>query len=85
VFVVTTQTRIELPGFADGSTWSPGSAAAWSVQSHGDAAGVDVLTGPDGFLDAFSYSFSSAEGVPVGPNRSDGYFSESEQRSVTVD
>jgi hypothetical protein len=85
MFVVTTQTSIELPGFADGSTWSPNSAAAWSVQTHGDAAGVDVLSGPNGFMDSFSYAFSSSEGVPVGPNRSDGYFTESEHRPVTLD
>jgi hypothetical protein len=84
LFVITASTSIQLSPFADGSAWAPGTAAAWSVQTHGDLVDVDAMTGPAGFMDPFSYSFSSQEGAPVGPNQGDGYFTESDQREVTL-
>lgn len=80
MFVLTSRTQIELPRFADGFTVPPGVAVTWSVETHGDAPDVDALTGPDGYLDA--YSLGSA--FPAGPNRSDGYYTESERRSFTM-
>jgi hypothetical protein len=79
IFVLTSRTQIELPQI-EGLTISPGVAVTWSVETHGDAASVDTLTGPDGYLDA--YSLGSA--FPIGPNRSDGYYTESERRGFIM-
>ena len=80
MFVLTSRTEIELPEFADGFTVPPGTAAIWSVETHGDAPNVDAFAGPDGYLDAFSVY----ESYPVGPNRSDGYFTEAQARVFTM-
>jgi hypothetical protein len=79
IFVLTSRTQIELPQI-DGLTISPGLAVTWSVETHGDAPDVDALTGPDGFLDAYSLGSS----FPIGPNRSDGYYTESERRGFVM-
>jgi hypothetical protein len=80
MFVLTSRTQIELPEFADGFSVPPGVAVTWSVETHGDAPDVDALTGPDGYLDAFSLGTA----FPVGPNRTSGYYTESERRSFTM-
>jgi hypothetical protein len=79
MFVLTSRTQIELPEF-EGITISPGLAATWSVETHGDAPDVDALTGPDGYLDA--YSLGTA--FPIGPNHSDGYYTESERHGFIM-
>jgi hypothetical protein len=80
MFVLTSRTEIELPTFADGFAVPPGVAVTWSVETHGDAPNVDALVDPDGYLDAFSLGTS----YPVGPNRSEGYYTESERRGFTM-
>lgn len=80
IFVLTSRTEIELPEFADGFSVPQGVAVTWSVETHGDAPNIDALTGPDGYMDAFSLGTP----YPVGPNRNDGYYAESERRSFTM-
>lgn len=80
IFVLTQRTQIELPQFPDGFTVPPGIRATWAVETHGDAPNVDAFAGPDGYLD----SFSLGEAYPVGPNRNDGYYTESERRLFTM-
>jgi hypothetical protein len=80
MFVLTSRTQIELPTFTDGFTVPPGVAVTWSVETHGDAPNVDALTGPDGYLDAYSLGSE----VPVGPNRNEGYYTESERRGFVM-
>ncbi|HVZ35914.1 MAG TPA: hypothetical protein VG963_25985, partial [Polyangiaceae bacterium] len=84
LFVVTNRTQIALADLPPGFTWAAGSAAQWSVQTHGDTASVDDLAGPNGFMDAFSYPSPSIPTSPSGPNHADGYFTESELRAVTL-
>jgi hypothetical protein len=80
IFVLTTRTQIELPEFPDGFTVPAGVDVTWAVETHGDAPDVDALTGPNGYLDAFSLGTTH----PVGPSRSDGYYTESERRLFTM-
>jgi hypothetical protein len=80
MYVLTSRTQIELPRFADGFTVPQNVAVTWAVETHGDAPDVDALAGPDGYLDAFSLGTS----YPVGPNRSDGYYTESERRGFVM-
>jgi hypothetical protein len=80
MFVLTQRTQIELPEFADGFTVPPGVGVTWAVETHGDAANVDAFAGPDGYLDAFA----GGDTYPRGPNRSDGYYTESERRFFTM-
>jgi hypothetical protein len=80
MFVLTNRTQIELPQFADGFTVPEGVAVRWAVETHGDAPNVDAFAGPDGYLDSFSLGTS----YPKGPNRNDGYYTESERRLFTM-
>jgi len=80
IFVLTSRTEIELPTFADGFSVPPGVNVTWSVETHGDAPDVDALTGEAGYLDAFSIGTA----YPIGPNHSDGYYTESERRSFSM-
>lgn len=80
MFVLTSRTQIELPRFADGFTVPQNVAVTWSVETHGDAPSVDAVAGPDGYLDAFS----TGESYPIGPNRADGYYTESERRGFVM-
>lgn len=80
MYVLTSRTEIELPEFADGFTVPPDTAVTWSVETHGDAPNVDAFTGPDGYLDGFALY----DTYPTGPNRSDGYYAESQARGFTM-
>jgi hypothetical protein len=80
MFVVTNRASIELPQFPDGFTVPPGTEVTWSVETHGDAPNVDAAAGPNGYLDSFAFGTT----YPVGPNRSDGYYTESERRGFTM-
>jgi len=80
MYVLTSRTQIELPQFSDGFTVPPGIAVTWSVETHGDAPNVDALAGPNGYLDSFAFGTA----YPVGPNRADGYFTDSERRGFTM-
>jgi hypothetical protein len=80
MYVVTTRTAIELPQFPDGFTVPPGTEVTWSVETHGDAPNVDAATGPNGYLDSFAFGTT----YPIGPNRGDGYYTESERRGFTM-
>jgi hypothetical protein len=80
IFVLTSRTEIALPTFADGFSVPPGVSVTWSVETHGDAPDVDALTGEAGYLDAFSVGTA----YPLGPNRSDGYYTESERRGFNM-
>jgi len=78
IYVITARTEIPLPTVRDFSV-IPGDVY-WSVETHGDAADVDALTGPDGFLSSFARGRDNSSG----PLRGDGYFTESEQRGFTL-
>lgn len=80
MFVLTSRTEIELPEFADGFTVPPGTDVNWQVETHGDVPNVDAFAGPNGYLD----SFSLLTNFPEGPNRSDGYYTQSELRGFTM-
>jgi hypothetical protein len=80
MFVLTSRTEIELPEFADGFTVPPGTDFNWQVETHGDVPNVDACAGPNGYLDSFSLLTT----FPEGPNRSDGYYTQSELRGFTM-
>jgi hypothetical protein len=80
MFVLTSRASIELPQFPDGFTVPPGTEVTWSVETHGDAPNVDAAAGPNGYLDSFAFGTT----YPVGPNRSDGYYTESERRGFAM-
>jgi hypothetical protein len=50
------------------------------VEVHGTAETMDEATGPDGFLDSFSYNGSE----PHGPRRGGGTYSYSQRRVLTT-
>ena len=58
-----------------------GSGAVWSVETHGDLPDVDAMTGPDGFLDAFSIP---PQTFPLGPRRGGGSYTESARSFFTM-
>lgn len=80
MYVLTSRASIELPRFADSFTVPPGTEVTWSVETHGDAPNVDAAAGPNGYLDSFAFGTT----YPVGPSRSDGYYTESERRGFTM-
>jgi hypothetical protein len=81
MYIITNRTTVTLPEFADGLSVPPDTAVFWSVETHGDLASVDAMTGPTGFLDPFALRAD----YPRGPSTADGYFTESERREFTVE
>jgi hypothetical protein len=82
IFVATARTEIELPRFADVLALPPRSSSSWSVETHGDLPDVDAMTGPEGFLDAFSVP---PQTYPYGPRRGAGSYSDSAHFFFTMD
>jgi hypothetical protein len=82
ILVVTPRTQIELPDFPDGFTVPLGERAYWSVETHGNAANTDELTGTEGFLDPFSVG----NPYPVGlvTERLEGFYTESARNSFVM-
>jgi hypothetical protein len=82
MFIATSRTEIELPRFGNALTLPPRSTSSWSVETHGDLPDVDAMTGPDGFLDAFSIP---PQTYPYGPRRGSGSYTDSTQISFTME
>jgi len=82
IFVATARTEIELPSFGSALTLPPRSSSVWSVETHGDQPDVDAMTGPEGFLDAFSIP---PQTYPYGPRRGAGSYTDSIHNSFTMD
>jgi hypothetical protein len=80
IYIITNRTSVTLPEFADGLTVPPNTPVYWSVETHGDQPDVDAATGPNGFMDAMAQRGYEPEGANLG----DGYFTESEQRNLTI-
>ena len=53
---------------------------AWRVETHGDYATVDSMTGPTGFMDSFSGNGSSLSG----PRRTSGTYTISQSNLFTA-
>jgi len=78
--VVTASEEIVLPELPDSALAILASTTyRWVVEVHGDAASVDHLAGPAGFLDAFSWN----DTYPTGPRRGSGTFTRSAARYFT--
>ncbi|RYZ04573.1 MAG: carboxypeptidase regulatory-like domain-containing protein [Myxococcales bacterium] len=78
LFVVTQETKLQMPEVAGGAfdldkNLSADSYYTWAITTHGDYASVDAMLGPNGFLDAFGYS----SGTPVGPRQTSGSYTTS--------
>jgi hypothetical protein len=82
IFVATARTEIDLPRFGNALELPPRSSSVWSVETHGDLADVDAMTGPEGFLDAFSIP---PQTYPYGPRRGAGSYTDSIHNAVTMD
>ena len=54
----------------------------WRIQTHGSAASVDEMCGPEGYADSFGLSASDIE--PVGPRQGDGSYTVSLPRFFTT-
>jgi hypothetical protein len=80
MLVVSASPELTIPTFPDGFTVPPGVVGLWSVETHGSAASMDALAGPDGFLDPFSIG----ETFPVGPGRGGGSYTESARQTFTM-
>jgi hypothetical protein len=59
----------------------PADIIQYRVETHGDAATVDELAGPSGFIDEFGWS--ECDG-PEGPRREDGSYAISLARYITA-
>jgi hypothetical protein len=81
VYVVTSRKSITMPTFANGFALRSGEEASWRVETHGNAATVDELAGPQGFADSFGASMGSG---PSGPRRDSGTYSISMSRRFTM-
>ncbi|HOU94339.1 MAG TPA: hypothetical protein PLU22_24980, partial [Polyangiaceae bacterium] len=79
--VVTASEEIALPELPDSAlAILTATTYRWVVEAHGDAASVDELAGPAGFLDALSWN----DTYPTGPRRGSGTFSRSAARYFTT-
>jgi hypothetical protein len=73
IYVVTTKTKFTIPSIVGGALpLRSGATYRWWVETHGDFATVDEMTGPNGFADA--YSHPSFGYVPTGPIQQDGSY-----------
>lgn len=82
IFVATARTEIALPSFGSALDLPPRSISVWSVETHGDLPDVDAMTGPEGFLDAFSVP---PQTYPYGPRRGAGSYTDSFHSAFTMD
>ena len=82
IFVATARTEITLPSFGNALELPPRSSSIWSVETHGDLPDVDAMTGPEGFLDAFSIP---PQTYPYGPRRGAGSYTDSVHSAFTMD
>ncbi|HKU41358.1 MAG TPA: carboxypeptidase-like regulatory domain-containing protein, partial [Polyangiales bacterium] len=76
VHVVTSKREARLP-LAATFEYEPNRSVEWYVETHGEFASLDDATGPEGYLDTCAY------GVPRGPTRGTGIFTESERWPAT--
>jgi hypothetical protein len=71
LYIVTTKKQFTIPVVAGGIfELDAAQAFRWRVETHGDYATVDEMTGASGFMDAFSFRWST----PMGPKQESGSF-----------
>ena len=79
MYVVTDATKITIPE-AVGFELRPGAEHHWTIEVHGTASNVDEATGPEGFMDSYSFYDDS----PRGPRRGGGTYSYAARRLFTT-
>ncbi len=81
LYVVTTKKQFKVPMIAGGA-YSLVSTHdyIWRVETHGNLATVDAMSGPTGFMDEFSADDES----PIGPRTGDGSFTISQSNLFTA-
>jgi hypothetical protein len=81
LYVVTERKQLKLPDVLDGGfTLRADHVYFWRVETHGDYATVDGMTGPAGYMDSFSGDFTT----PTGPNAASGRYTLSTARYFTT-
>jgi hypothetical protein len=71
LYIVTTKKQFKIPEVAGGIfELDPMQAFHWRIETHGSFTTVDAMCGPTGFMDPFSYDWST----PQGPNQNEGTF-----------
>ena len=71
LYIVTSKTSFKIPVVAGGMfELDAAQTFRWRVETHGAFATVDEMTGASGFMDAFSFNWST----PMGPKQESGSF-----------
>jgi hypothetical protein len=70
-----------MPSFPNGWELRRNVSYLWRVETHGESASVDAMTGDEGFIDEFGPSLGDE---PSGPQRTSGSYSISVSRRVTT-
>jgi hypothetical protein len=80
LYVVTSSTEFTIPPVLQGGfTLRAGGEHTWAIQTHGEYANVDAMTGQNGFMDSFSMDYG---GSPQGPNTASGTYTQSAGRFI---
>jgi hypothetical protein len=80
--IITSAESGTVPVMPDGFALRANGFHFWRIQTHGSAASVDDMCGPEGFADSFGISPSDIE--PVGPRQGDGSYTVSLPRFFTT-
>ena len=80
--IITSAESGTVPVMPDGFTLRANGLHLWRIQTHGSAASVDDMCGPEGYADSFGISPSDIE--PVGPRQGDGSYTISLPRLFTM-
>ncbi len=71
LYIVTSKKQFKIPTVVGGAfKLDPEQFFRWRVETHGDFATVDQMSGPTGFMDAFSNTWQT----PTGPRQESGSF-----------
>lgn len=82
-YIVTAQKKFTLPDVS-GFLWVPARDYRWRIETHGDYATVDQMTGPNGFVDSFAGATAlSYNDAPAGPRMQSGSFTRSKMAYFT--
>ena len=83
LIVITSKRPFKLPSVVNGS-YVPvhGESYNWQIETHGAPSSVDEMTGPSGFIDSFGGKPADLE--PRGPRTSDGTFTMSVVKPITI-
>jgi hypothetical protein len=80
IYIATTKTQFTIPEVVGGNFLKGGEGYFWRVETHGELATVDAMTGPTGFMDAFS----ADEETPQGPRTDNGQYTVTSSRIFTA-